>query len=611
MNRFSAYYRLIQSCVSLLGQQRRLFLLFIALGVLGAFTEGMSVTLLVPLLDSAGGQAGFRSIPVLGQFAAFFEQFEPAQRMLAIAAAILVLVLVRGALQYSVDVLANLIPLRLQRSLACKSYRAFLGVRIGYIHARDAGVISHSVTELPMRVSQLLVQFSVLVWNSLVLLVLLVLMIAVSWPMTIGAVAFLGVVSVVIRGITNRHLHAAGARLTRITEQVATTVHETVNGMRQIRLATAEEKMGQRFGSLAEQKLYNATRIAAMTAIPGPLFHTVAGFFICLLLVINALTYAPDDRSWVGSMLVFLFLLFRLVGPFHQLNRSRAHIVSDMQAFQEFAELERQTAADRQPDGTRAVAALSGGIFLEEISFRYPTALTPTLNGLTLNIRKGEMVALVGPSGAGKSTLVNILTRLYDPDNGRVLVDGVDLRELRVQDWRRRVGVVSQDLFLFNDTIARNIAFPLENVPDEEIHRAAAFAAADGFISELPEGYDTIVGDRGIRLSGGQQQRLAIARAVLSKPDLLILDEATSHLDSVTESSVQRAIEAMRGTGSMLVIAHRLSTIRKADRIAVLKDGTIVEEGSHDALLAAGGIYHTMLTRQGLGVLDDKDAIGS
>jgi ATP-binding cassette subfamily B protein/subfamily B ATP-binding cassette protein MsbA len=242
-------------------------------------------------------------------------------------------------------------------------------------------------------------------------------------------------------------------------------------------------------------------------------------------------------------------------------------------------------------EGTESFQALSRGIRFEDVSMRYPDTARDALRGLTLEVRKGAMVALVGGSGAGKTTVANLLLRLYEPTGGSIQVDGTDLRRFRWSSWRDRIGVVSQDTFIFHASVRENIGFGKLDATDEEIRRAARIANADSFIEQLVDGYETVVGEQGYRLSGGQRQRLSIARAILRDPEILILDEATSDLDSRSERLIQESIEELRRQRTVLAIAHRLSTVRMADEIVVLEEGELVERGSHAELVRHDGRY--------------------
>jgi subfamily B ATP-binding cassette protein MsbA len=251
-------------------------------------------------------------------------------------------------------------------------------------------------------------------------------------------------------------------------------------------------------------------------------------------------------------------------------------------------------------DGETQFETFNDVISLNNLTFHYDQSEPAVLGNISIKIPKDQFTAVVGPSGGGKSTLVNLIARLYDCQEGSIMVDGVDLKQLDIASWRTKLAVVSQDSFVFNDTVWSNLRFADQSANDEQIIQAAKLANAHKFINELPEKYDTILGDRGVRLSGGQQQRIAIARAMLADPQLLILDEATSSLDSETERAIQNAIEQFGSNRTVLAIAHRLSTIRAADNIIVLDGGEVVQQGTHDMLMQQGGLYQKLVQMQQL-----------
>jgi subfamily B ATP-binding cassette protein MsbA len=244
--------------------------------------------------------------------------------------------------------------------------------------------------------------------------------------------------------------------------------------------------------------------------------------------------------------------------------------------------------------GERELRRFTQEIAIEHLTFRYPTSEGPVLTDVSITVKAGEVVALVGPSGAGKSTLAALLPRFYDPEAGAIRIDGVDVRELTLASLRKQIGIVAQDTFLFNDTVANNLRYGRPEASEEEVREAARNALALDFIEQLPQGFATVIGERGTRLSGGQRQRISIARALLKNAPVLVLDEATSHLDTESEVLVQRALGNLMQGRTVIVIAHRLSTIRRADRIFVLEKGRVVETGRHEELVGAGGMYQRL-----------------
>jgi ATP-binding cassette, subfamily B, bacterial len=307
-----------------------------------------------------------------------------------------------------------------------------------------------------------------------------------------------------------------------------------------------------------------------------------------------------DGRLSLGDLMMFLVYLAMLLEPMAVLATSVTQFQNNLSGFDRVLDLLAEPREMADCPGTRAVikSAVSGRIRLQDVGFTYPGTSRLVLHDIDLEVEPGETIALVGRSGSGKTTLCNLIARFYDPTHGAIALDGVNLREVRVESYRRLLGIVEQDVFLFDGTIAQNIAYGDRWSTRARIAQAAHVANAAEFIERLPDGYDTLIGERGVRLSGGQRQRLAIARAVLADPKIFILDEATSNLDTESEQLIQRSLaQVLRGRTSF-VIAHRLSTIRHADRILVLEAGTISEAGSHRELMAGGGIYRDMVELQ-------------
>jgi subfamily B ATP-binding cassette protein MsbA len=610
--RISGYASFARRCLRTIAEERGWFAVFLSLSIFGAFTEGLTVSLLVPILETQSGGA-FSNVPLLGDVSRFFDGYAPGRRIELIAVAMAAIVILRNAVQYVTTVTSAVIPIRLERRMNVRSFESMMAVEIAYINQKQYGFLLSTSEGWTQGIASMFTSLADILSNGLIVAIYFILMFVVSWKLTALAVVFLAAASLLLRALSTGPLRRAGERWTSAVSRVNQVMIESVMGMKLVRLATAESQMTRAYADAVQDATANRIRSVALFALNGPLLSTMGGLFIASLLFANAAIRPDQSVTWIGPILMFFFLLFRLMTPISMMNTARGRVANNIPAFEALDAFYAETARRKQPDGTRVAAPLIDGLCFEAVSFTYPAATEHAVRDISLSIERGRMTAIVGPSGAGKTTLIALIARLYDPQTGRILIDGVDLRDLDVRSWRQRIAIVAQDTMVFNDTAARNIAFGRKNVPLSEIRRAARLAAADEFIEQLPQGYDTPLGDRGVRLSGGQQQRISIARAILANPDLLIFDEATSSLDTFTERAIQNAMEALSRDRTVLVIAHRLSTIRRADNVVVMEAGRIVETGSHDDLIARGGRYRDMVRHQRLDLTaaDAQDAEGA
>jgi ATP-binding cassette, subfamily B, bacterial MsbA len=366
--------------------------------------------------------------------------------------------------------------------------------------------------------------------------------------------------------------------------------------MRTVWAFTAQASERRRYYYASDEIVRTSTKVVKVWATIKPLAEVLATTILIVMILIAFNGTLTDGSFQVASLLTFLFILVRLVPMIQDVNGTVAMLNSLHGSGENIKELLRTDNKTYFQNGTIAFPGLKQAIEFIGVDFSYE-ADRPILKNIRLSIERGQMTALVGASGAGKSTLADLIPRFYDPTFGLVTIDGVDLRELEIDSFRRKVAVVSQDTFIFNTSVRNNIAYGTEAATEAEIHQAAQLANALDFIKEMPEGFATTLGDRGIRLSGGQRQRIAIARALLRDPEILILDEATSALDSVSERLIQASLEKLAVGRTTIAIAHRLSTIARADKVVVLDKGQIVEQGKYNELLNQQGYlwkYHQM-----------------
>jgi subfamily B ATP-binding cassette protein MsbA len=521
---------------------------------------------------------------------------DPADKMGSLQRVILLIlgaVALKNALVWSAGQLGAQLQEYITRDLRDAVYRHLQRLPLGYFTRTKAGQIISRVLTDTAQTKQLITQIVTQSLQSAALVAsYVVFLLSISRQLTFMALVVVPVLILSLQPLLKR-LRRGYRRLGNEHGEMTSVLQEVVSGVRLVKSFRAEDYEQRRFLDASDRFSEGLVRMTRLSALSQPFTEVVGTVIAVLLLWVGARQVLLEGTLRSSELIVFLTVVMRLLQPLKQLSQIPATAQASLAAADRLFEV-LDTPTEFQLDrGTRTVARFERAITFDDVSFAY--AEEPVLSHVSFTARKGEVVALVGPSGAGKSTLVDLIPRFYEPTAGRILVDGVDTREFTLPALRALIGIVSQDTVLFNDTVRNNIAYGAGGrFTDAQIEAAARAANAHGFIRELPEGYETILGERGTRLSGGQRQRIAIARALLIDPPVLILDEATSALDTESERLVQEAIDRLLEGRTVFVIAHRLSTIVHADQILVLDRGRVIERGTHGELLARRGAYHRL-----------------
>ncbi|QVN18332.1 lipid A export permease/ATP-binding protein MsbA [Burkholderia pyrrocinia] len=538
------------------------------MGVVAA-TEAGIPALLKPLLDHGFGVHGSDSA----------KWYVPI--------AVIGLALVRGVSQYASNYLLNYVSNRILLQLRLEMFQRMLHTGASFFQRETAStVINAIVFEVNQILSVLTGVMVTLVRDSLTVIFLLGYLFYLNWRLTL-------IVAVILPGIgwlvskINRRLRRLNREHQTLTNELSYIVEETVGGYKVVKVHNGEAYEMGRFTAMSKRLRGYAMRMTISGGLAQPLTQFLASIALAVVITI-AVVQSTNDQTTVGGFVAFVTSMLLVISPLKHLIDVNQPLQRGMTAAELIFGLIDEPAEPQ--GGGRPLSHARGEIEFRNVSFDYGAAERPTLDRISFKVAPGEMIALAGPSGSGKTTLVNLLPRFFDPTDGAILVDGVPVSDYELHALRSQMAMVSQDVVLFNDTIAANVAYG--QTPDRARVQAALEAAnlADA-VAAMPDGLDTLVGGNGMRLSGGQRQRLAIARAIYKDAPILILDEATSALDSESERHVQAALERLMEGRTTLVIAHRLSTIERADRILVLEAGKIVEEGSHDELLRHGGLY--------------------
>ena len=576
----------------------------IGASALAALFDAYSFSLLIPFLNALFGMPSL--LPVnSGWLTAFLNRtigllLDPTDKMGSLQVVIFIIV-VSVALKNFFIWLAGNLGAQLQeyvtRDVRDAVYTHLQRLPLGFFARTKVGQIISRVISDTAQVKNVITTLVTQSFQSAALVLAYVaVLLSTSLPLTLMALVVAPLVIGALQPLLKR-LRRGYRRLGDDYGEMTSVLQEAVSGVRLVKAFRAEPYEEKRFLDASGRYSEGLMRITRVAFLSQPITEFLGTLVAVAILWIGARMVLVGGTLQSAQLITFLVIVMRLLQPMKQLSQIPTTAQQALAASDRLFEVLDAPTELMTDHGTRRIDGFHDMVAFDSVSFAYETE--PVLVDIDFSARKGEVIALVGPSGAGKSTLVDLIPRFFEPTSGRILIDGIDTREIQLVSLRSLTGIVSQDTVLFNDTVRNNIAYgAADRFTDAQIAAAARAANAHGFVSELPKGYDTILGERGTRLSGGQRQRIAIARALLIDPPILILDEATSALDTESERLVQEAIDRLLAGRTVFVIAHRLSTVIHADQILVLDRGRIVERGSHQELLAQRGPYYRLYSMQ-------------
>lgn len=590
--------------------------------ILFAILNGLSVYLTIPLLDTLFQESPqtqtVQQIPGTEQASGIFPQWlinakenisnafnsyilsgDKTDILFKICIVIFVAFLLKNIFAYLQTYFMAYVEYAAMKDLRDETYKHLHKLPISYFKKERVGnLISRFTNDVNIVQSSISATFSNLIKEPLTLIVFMIIAISISWKLSVFALLIVPVSSLLIAWL--------GSKLKKLTTMlqlklgdITSVLQETISGVKIVKAFGMENFENNRFMKETKNYFDMVLKTVRIKNLSSPVTELLSIIIGAIIIYYGGLLVLQEKTLNASQFLGFLFAIFQMMPPIKELGSVNNRIQEASAAAERIFEICDTEPSIKTKLGAIELKSFNDSVKFENVSFHYEDSNELVLSDINFSVKKGSILALVGPSGGGKSTLVDLIPRFYDPTSGKILIDGIDIKDLTVESLRSKMGIVTQETFLFNTTIFDNIAYGLKDYPMDKMVEAARMANAHNFIMEMPEGYKTIIGERGVKLSGGQRQRITIARALLKNPEIMIFDEATSALDNESEILVQEAIERLMKNRTTFVIAHRLSTIRNANSILVIEKGRIIQSGTHEKLiLEEKGLYKKLYDMQ-------------
>ncbi len=570
----------------------------VILSLLAGGLEAATIATIYPILNVAFAAGAEQGGIILRLFGTMAGVLPIADQFIAYCVLFIILALLAFAARLMMINFRIKLAARLVKKNQIEVFDKFIKADYQYFIDHRQGELIYNAAGAPSSLVTLVNSVAELTAQALLSVTMVLVLLSLSWPGTV-AVLLIGVgYYYFTRHFAQKVAYEPGKGQMLAQREGNVILNEVISGIKQVKLFALEESWIDRFSHAVRELWTHFTRRNIWQQLPTPVLTFIVYLGIGITALVIRITTPAGFMDIIPVLGTFAFALFRLVPVIGGASALTMQIIGTLPNCETIYNIQNAQITHIK-DGEKELSSFQSDITFDRVSFAYK-GRSQTINDISVTFQRGKTTAIVGRSGTGKTTMINLLLRLFDVDRGEIRIDGIDLKRYKLSSWLDQVGCVSQDTFILNDTVANNITFGSDGYSREQVIKAAQYADAHSFISELPDGYDTMVGDRGMRLSGGQAQRLAVARAMIRKPEVLIFDEATNNLDNISEAAVQKAIDEIARDHTVIIIAHRLSTVVNADKLIVLGDGRVLEEGTHQELMEKKGAYWELYHSQSL-----------